>query len=99
MPSEPIPLLYSTWVIPVELPTTPNLAYLKQRTFACEATMTGTAPLKQRILDAVDGLPANATMEDAIERLVFVAKVERGIAQAEAGKLIPHDDIVKRFTP
>ncbi len=44
--------------------------------------MTGTAPLKQRILDAVDGLPPNATIEDAIERLVFVAKVERGLAQA-----------------
>ena len=59
--------------------------------------MSGSAQLKQRILDAVDGLPANATIEDAIERLVFVAKVERGLAQAEAGKLIPHDDIVQRF--
>lgn len=54
-------------------------------------------PLKQRILDAVDGLPADATIEDAIERLVFVAKVERGLAQAEAGQLIPHAEIVKRY--
>ncbi len=55
------------------------------------------APLKQRILDAVDGLPADATIEDAIERLVFVAKVERGLTQAEAGQLIPHAEIVKRY--
>ena len=54
-------------------------------------------PLKQRILDAVDDLPADATIEDAIERLVFVAKVERGLAQAEAGQLIPHAEIVKRY--
>lgn len=54
------------------------------------------APLKQRILDAVDGLPADATIEDAIERLVFIAKIERGLAQADAGQLTPHAEIVKR---
>jgi predicted transcriptional regulator len=56
-----------------------------------------TAPLKQRILNAVDDLPADATIEDAIERLVFIAKVERGLAQAEAGQLIPHQEIAKRY--
>lgn len=60
--------------------------------------MTGSAQLKQRILEAVEGLPANATIEDAIERLVFVAKVERGLAQLEAGQLILHDEIVRRFS-
>jgi predicted transcriptional regulator len=55
------------------------------------------APLKQRILDAVDGLLADATIEDAIERLVFVAKVERGLAQAEAGQLTPHSEVAKRY--
>lgn len=58
--------------------------------------MTPTT-LKQRILDAVDALPADAALEDAIERLVFVAKVERGLAQAEAGQTIPHAEIVKRY--
>ena len=61
--------------------------------------MSNSTQLKQRILDAVDQLPADATLEDAIERLVFLAKVERGLAQAEAGQLIPHDEIVKRFAP
>ena len=61
--------------------------------------MSSSTELKQRILDAVDKLPADATLEDAIERLVFLAKVERGLAQAEAGQLISHDEIVKRFTP
>jgi len=57
-----------------------------------------TAPLKQRILNAVDDLPADATIEDAIERLVFIAKIERGLAQAEAGQVIPHNEIAKRYT-
>lgn len=60
--------------------------------------MPGSPHLKQRVLDAVETLPADATIEDAIERLVFLAKVERGLAQAEAGQLIPHDEMVKRFT-
>ena len=59
--------------------------------------MPGSTELKQRILAAVDKLSADATLEDAIERLVFLAKVERGLAQAESGQLIPHDEIAKRF--
>jgi len=46
----------------------------------------------------MDTLPADATIEDAIERLVFLAKVERGLAQVTAGQGIPHDEIVKRFS-
>jgi len=48
--------------------------------------------IKQKILDAVQRLPADATVEDAIERLYFLAKVERGAAQADAGEtMVPHD--------
>ncbi len=59
--------------------------------------MSSSPQLKQRILEAVDKLPADATIEDAIERLVFIAKVDRGLAQAEAGQLIPQAEIAKRF--
>ena len=53
--------------------------------------------LKQRILDAVEQLPPEATLEDVIEHLVFLAKIERGLAQADAGQLIPHEQIVAQF--
>ena len=59
--------------------------------------MPSSPQLKQRILEAVDKLPADATIEDAIERLVFIAKVDRGLAQAEGGQLIPQAEIAKRF--
>jgi predicted transcriptional regulator len=58
--------------------------------------MTATTP-KQRALDALKNLPQDATMEDAIERLLFIAKVEKGIADADADKTIPHEEIVKRM--
>ena len=31
---------------------------------------------KQKILEAIEKLPPDATLEDAIERLVFLAKVD-----------------------
>ena len=45
---------------------------------------------KQRVLEAIEKLPPDATVEDAIERLVFLAKIERGIAQLDAGKGLSH---------
>jgi predicted transcriptional regulator len=52
---------------------------------------------KQKILEAVELLPPDATIEDAIERLYFLSKVERGLADAEAGRLIPHDEVKRRL--
>ncbi len=58
--------------------------------------MVDTA-LKQRILNAVEQLPPDATLEDVIERLCFIAKIERGLAEADAGRLIPHEQVVTQF--
>jgi len=53
--------------------------------------------VKQRAIEAIRGLPENATFEDAIERLCFIAKVEEGLRQSEAGELIPHEEVKKQF--
>jgi len=53
--------------------------------------------VKQRALDALSSLPDDATLEDAIERLCFIAKVEEGLRQSDAGDLIPHEEIKKQF--
>jgi predicted transcriptional regulator len=52
---------------------------------------------KQRALEAIEALPDDATLEDAIERLCFLAKVEEGLRQSEAGRLVGHDEVAKRF--
>ena len=54
--------------------------------------MTAT---KADFMKALDELPENATIDDAVERLVFMLAVEHGLAQAEAGDLIPHEEIVQ----
>jgi hypothetical protein len=46
--------------------------------------------VKRKILDAVQSLPEDVTFEDVIERVVFLAKVERGLAQADVGETVSH---------
>lgn len=53
---------------------------------------------KRKILEAVQQLPDDATFEDAMERFHFLAKVERGLAQAEAGETVPHAEAKDRLT-
>ena len=56
-----------------------------------------TSNFKQRVLEAIQQLPSDATFEDVIERLYFLAKVERGIAQVDAGQTIAHDAARERL--
>ncbi len=52
---------------------------------------------KQKVLKAVRALPADASYEDAVERLVFLSKVERGLAQADAGQTVSHDKVKQKM--
>jgi predicted transcriptional regulator len=52
---------------------------------------------KKKIIEAVENLPDDATIEDAMERLLFLAKVERGLMEADAGKTISHMEVKERM--
>jgi hypothetical protein len=54
--------------------------------------------IKEKIIETVQSLPADATVEDAMERLYFLAKVERGLSESERGQTIAHDEVKRRFT-
>jgi predicted transcriptional regulator len=41
--------------------------------------------------------PADASFEEAMERLHFLAKIERGLAELDAGKGIPHSEVEARL--
>ncbi len=45
----------------------------------------------------VDELPPDATFEDAIERLVFLAKIDAGLADLDAGRTVPHEEVKRRL--
>jgi len=51
---------------------------------------------KQQILKAIEDLPEDARVEDALERLYLLYKVERGIQQADRGELISQEEVRQR---
>lgn len=56
-----------------------------------------TLSLKRQFIAALDTLSDDATLDDAIECLILIDKINIGIAQADAGMLIPHADVVKQM--
>jgi predicted transcriptional regulator len=58
--------------------------------------MTQTS-VKQLVHEAANQLPPEATLEDAMERLLFLAKIDRGLAQADAGQTLSSDEVRRRL--
>lgn len=52
---------------------------------------------KQQILKAIERLPDNASVEDALERLYLLYKIERGLRQADRGDLISQEEARQRM--
>ena len=50
---------------------------------------------KQMAIEALRWLPDDATIDDAIERLCFVAKIQRGLRQSDARQLVSLDTVKK----
>ena len=53
--------------------------------------------LKQRVLGALETMGPDATLEDVIERLVFLAKIDRGLADVAAGRVTPHNEVLAQL--
>jgi predicted transcriptional regulator len=57
-----------------------------------------TAPtIKQQVIEALEQLPADASFEDAMERIYFLSKVQRGLEQLDRGEVVDHDEVKRRF--
>ena len=52
---------------------------------------------KQQILKAIEDLPDDAGVEDAMDRLYLLFKLERGLSQADRGELITQEEIRQRM--
>lgn len=48
--------------------------------------------VKDRVIAAARELPENATFEEAMERLYFLAKIDAGERQADEGKTLSHEE-------
>lgn len=53
--------------------------------------------VREKVIQAVQDLHDDASVEDAMERLLLLAKIERGLAQADAGEFVPHEEVKERM--
>jgi len=55
---------------------------------------------KHKVLETVQLMPDDFNLDELIEKLIFIEKVEQGIKQGEEGKVVSHDqvkDMVKKW--
>ena len=50
--------------------------------------------MKQKILAMIEPLPDDTSIERAIDELKMLAGIEEGLADIEAGRTIPHEQVV-----
>jgi len=50
---------------------------------------------KNKVIQSVNNLPESFTIDELIDRLIFLEKVEQGLKQSEEGKVVSNDDVKK----
>ncbi len=53
--------------------------------------------LKEQLQKVADTLPPDSSLEYAIERLIFMSKIELGKKQVEEGKVVSQQELEKRI--
>lgn len=48
---------------------------------------------RDKAIETVKEFPQEFELEDLIERLVFLEKIEKGLQQVEQGKTVPHEKV------
>ena len=48
---------------------------------------------KNTVRQSIDNLPDSFTIDELIEQLIFIEKIEEGIKQSDEGKTITNDDV------
>ena len=52
---------------------------------------------KQQILKAMQDLPDDAGVEDALDKLYLLYKIEQGIQQADRGEMLSQEEVRERM--
>jgi predicted transcriptional regulator len=48
---------------------------------------------RDKAIETIKELPQEFDLDDLIERLIFVEKVEKGLEQLDEGKTVPHEKV------
>jgi len=53
--------------------------------------------VKQTVRDLLDQLPDDCTLEDVLYHLYVIEKVQKGMAELDAGRGIPHEQVAEEM--
>ncbi len=53
--------------------------------------------LKQKVMDSIDKLPQNATLDEIMEQIYFIHKIEVGLKQSKQGDVVKHEDLLSKI--
>jgi predicted transcriptional regulator len=56
-----------------------------------------TPTTRDRVLEVIKNLPPETSVEEAMERLYFLADIEEGLRQVEDGQVLSHEEAKRRL--
>jgi predicted transcriptional regulator len=57
----------------------------------------GAMTQKQLVLEAIKELPEETSLREIVERIEFLAAIQKGIDQLDHGESIPHDEVKRQL--
>ena len=52
---------------------------------------------KEIVLETIRALPDDCSLEEIVERIEFMAAVQKGLDQLDRGESIPHDEVKRQL--
>ena len=56
------------------------------------------AEIKQQVIQIIQSLPDDVTLDDIMAELYFKLQVDAGLKELDEGKGIPHEEVEKRMS-
>lgn len=50
---------------------------------------------KEKVRELLDRLPDDCSLDDVLYHLYVVQKIDRGLADVEAGRTVPHEEVAE----
>jgi len=52
---------------------------------------------KEKIISGINSLPDVFTVDDVLDQIMFLSKIEEGLEQVERGEIISNDDLERKM--
>lgn len=53
---------------------------------------------KRTVQQTIEQLPEEFTLDELLEKLIFINKIERGLKDSQSGRVTSHEEVKKCFT-